>query len=157
MHNLCTETARTPEQNAYRFARARCQNEADPNYRNYGKRGIKFLFESYEQFFAEVGPRPSEKHSLERKDNDGNYEPGNVKWATMKEQSNNRRTCHVITFQNQVRNLMQWAAHLGVKASLLYKRKSRGWCDACTLSFPEIDRGSAGNRYRLTCEHRSTA
>jgi hypothetical protein len=59
-------------------------------YRYYGGRGIKFLFTSFEQFLAELGPRPSGM-SLDRIENDGNYEPGNVRWATRSEQVQNRR------------------------------------------------------------------
>lgn len=82
--------AGTPEWNAWRNAEFRCTN---PNYTfwaDYGGRGIKFLFTSFEQFFAELGPRPAGK-SLDRIENDGHYEPGNVRWATPKEQIANRR------------------------------------------------------------------
>jgi hypothetical protein len=72
-------------------ARNRCTNPKNKAYKNYGGRGIKFLFESFEQFFAEIGPRPGLEYSLDRKENDGNYEPGNVRWATQSEQVNNRR------------------------------------------------------------------
>jgi hypothetical protein len=81
----------TPEYTAWNNAKKRCSNPMHPQWPYYGGRGIKFLFTSFERFFAELGPRPSPQHSLDRKDNDGNYEPGNVRWATAKEQSNNRR------------------------------------------------------------------
>src|SRR5574337_144116 len=76
----------TPEHRAWRNARHRCTNRNSHRWARYGGRGIKFLFESFEQFFAEVGPRPSPKHSLDRPDNDGDYRPGNVRSATAKEQ-----------------------------------------------------------------------
>lgn len=60
-------------------------------FRDYGGRGIHFLFESFEQFLEEVGLRPSNKHSLDRKNNDGHYTPGNIRWATRKEQNFNKR------------------------------------------------------------------
>lgn len=82
----------TPEWAAYRDARKRCNCPTDIAYRKwYGCRGIKFLFPSFKSFFNEVGPRPSKAHSLDRINNDGNYEPGNVRWATRSEQSKNRR------------------------------------------------------------------
>jgi hypothetical protein len=79
-----------PEQIAFRDALRRCTNPNVDNYKDYGGRGIKFLFTSFEQFFAEIGPRP-EGMTLDRIDNDGNYEPGNVRWATRSQQRQNQR------------------------------------------------------------------
>jgi hypothetical protein len=77
---------------AYQSARRRCTNPQDQAWANYGGRGIKFLFNSFQDFIAEIGLRPSSLHSLDRyPNNDGNYEPGNVRWATRKEQTMNRR------------------------------------------------------------------
>jgi hypothetical protein len=81
----------TPEYAAYLNARYRCRNPHCSVYQFYGARGIKFLFTSFEQFFAVLGRRPTPEHSLDRINNDGNYEPGNVRWATLKEQHLNRR------------------------------------------------------------------
>ena len=80
----------SPEWLAYHNAHRRCTNPKVHNYKDYGGRGIKFLFTSFEQFFAELGPRPEGK-SLDRIENDGNYEPGNVHWATKTEQAANQR------------------------------------------------------------------
>lgn len=81
----------TPEYRAFHHAKHRCRNPKDKSYPNYGGRGIEFRFESFEEFFAEVGPRPSTKHSIDRIDNDGHYEKGNVRWATQLEQVTNQR------------------------------------------------------------------
>jgi len=81
----------TPEYKAYIAARQRCTNPKDKRWLSYGARGVKFLFKSVKEFMKAVGPRPSSKHSLDRyPNNDGNYEQGNVRWATRPQQQNNK-------------------------------------------------------------------
>jgi hypothetical protein len=80
----------TPEYDAYHHAKCRCNNPRHRNYKDYGGRGILFLFTSFEEFYAELGPRPNGR-TLDRIENDGNYEPGNVRWATRSQQQYNRR------------------------------------------------------------------
>lgn len=80
----------TSEWNTYRDAKNRCTNPRHHAYKDYGGRGIKFLFTSFEQFFDLLGERPF-KLQLDRIDNDGHYEPTNVKWSTCSEQSKNKR------------------------------------------------------------------
>jgi hypothetical protein len=77
---------------AFKDARRRCNNPKYVGYKDYGARGIKFLFASFSQFLKEIGTRPSDKHSLDRINNDGNYEPGNIKWSTKTEQNQNKRS-----------------------------------------------------------------
>lgn len=73
----------------------RCTNPKFTDYKNYGGRGIKLSpeFISFKKFIEHIGPRPSRYHSINRINNNGNYEPGNVEWATPAEQANNKR-CH---------------------------------------------------------------
>jgi hypothetical protein len=75
---------------SYKNARARCRNPKNKHYRDYGGRGIKFQFSSFEEFFKELGPRPIGK-TVDRINTNGHYQKGNVRWATAKEQANNKR------------------------------------------------------------------
>lgn len=87
-HNL----TRTPEYRAYQGARQRCTNPKSASYEYYGGRGIQFKFQSFEEFFAHVGKRPSPQHSMDRYPNkNGHYKKGNVRWATRQQQIHNRR------------------------------------------------------------------
>jgi len=81
----------TPEYNAFYHARSRCRYPQDANFALYGGRGIEFRFDCFDEFMDAVGPRPTPKHSLDRIDNNGHYERGNVRWATQSEQCRNRR------------------------------------------------------------------
>jgi hypothetical protein len=81
----------TPEYHAFTDARCRCKNTNSPRYEWYGARGIKFLLNCIEDLISEIGFRPSKNHSLDRINNSGNYEIGNIRWATKSEQVNNRR------------------------------------------------------------------
>jgi hypothetical protein len=99
-----------PEYAAYHHARDRCNDPKDNSFKNYGARGIKFLFTSFRQFYAEVGPRPSKRHSLDRIKNDGNYEPGNVRWLTKRAQLKNRRPMSKDTKEKIRKGLLRsWA------------------------------------------------
>lgn len=83
----------TPEYRAWVGLKQRCLNTKNPRYENYGGRGIKVhpdWVNDFGRFLKDVGARPSNKHSLDRINNDGNYEPGNAKWATDIEQTNNQ-------------------------------------------------------------------
>jgi hypothetical protein len=96
-HGMC----RTPEYKAFYSAKNRCTNTETKNYADYGGRGIQFKFISFEEFLSHIGVRPSSKHSLDRIDNDGNYELGNVRWATKEQQMHNRRIKRLQEFTDE--------------------------------------------------------
>jgi len=97
----------TPEWNSFHAAKKRCTSSTSKSFADYGGRGIEFRFKSFEEFFAEVGPRPEPKflYSLERIDNDGHYECGNVRWATKKQQARNRRCDKCQIFLARIKEL----------------------------------------------------
>lgn len=110
--------------------KTRCFNRNDPGYVRYGGRGITICDRwknSFEAFYADVGPKPEWADSIDRIDNNGNYEPGNVAWATTKEQANNRRTNRIITYRGVTQTMAQWAEALGLRQGTLRERFRRGW------------------------------
>jgi len=95
---------RSPEWFAYNHAQQRCKAE-HKSHAHYFDRGITFKFTSFEQFYKEVGSRPSTRHSLDRIDNDKGYELGNVRWATREEQMRNTRCDNCISLKERVKEL----------------------------------------------------
>lgn len=103
---------------------SRCLDNRGKAWRNYGGRGIT-VCEQWRDFFAffkDIGKRPSPEHSLDRIDVNGNYEPGNVRWATFEEQSNNKRRNRRITIDGQTKTLIQWCRQYGVNREVVKHR-----------------------------------
>ena len=89
-HGATANGSRTNEYRAYSRAKRRCNSPKSAGWKYYGKKGIKFLFKNFEEFFTELGPLPPGKTLDRYPNNQGNYEPGNVRWATPKEQVANQ-------------------------------------------------------------------
>jgi hypothetical protein len=122
----------------------RCFNPNTEHYERYGGRGItmhKTWADDYAAFLADVG-EPPKGMTLERIDNSGNYEPNNVRWATRKEQANNRDTNVFITYRGETKTLMQWAEHLGWKYGLIASRWKKGVRGDALFAAPEYKRGA---------------
>jgi hypothetical protein len=102
--------AKNPAYSCWKSMIQRCTNPKAPNYALYGGRGIEVCSEwrTYEAFLRDMGPRPSMEHSLDRIDVDGDYEPGNVRWATRSEQQRNKRSTY--PDKVRVRILGAWAS-----------------------------------------------
>jgi hypothetical protein len=92
-HGCATRENKTPEYRAWNSMRQRCNNPNNPKWKDYGGRGIKVCsrWDDFGLFIQDMGCRPSARHSIDRIDNDGNYEPSNCRWATRSQQSKNQR------------------------------------------------------------------
>lgn len=135
-HGESNSTGNTPEYSAYSRARQRCTNPANKSFADYGDRGIEFRFTSFEEFLQAVGRRPSPKHSLDRIDNDGHYEKGNLRWATRLEQAGNQRRSVLITANGHTHCLHRWAVLLSVSEGTLRHRLESQWCHNCVINLP---------------------
>ncbi len=120
-----------PEKLAWRCMIARCENPKQTRFERWGGRGIKICRrwrDSFQNFFADVGPRPSPDHSIERVDNDGHYEPKNVRWATSKEQARNRVSTFFVEFRGETRPLVEFVERFDLNYWGVYRRiHSYGW------------------------------
>lgn len=107
----------------------RCNDLSCVQYQRYGGRGIRVCerWREFKNFYADMGPRPSAKHSIERKNNDGNYDPENCRWATQSEQMQNTSAVKLLTFNGQSKSLAAWSREFGVKQTTLSARLRRGW------------------------------
>lgn len=131
------------EYRAWVSMRARCGRQSHPTYPHYGGRGIAVCERwkaSFRSFYDDIGPAPSPAHSLERINNDGCYEPGNVRWATREEQTANTRRTHRITFNGTTLPLKRWARKIGMSGEGLHNRLRRGWSVERALTTPVISR-----------------
>jgi hypothetical protein len=112
------------EYNSWRAMRSRCLNARHPSFSNYGGRGINICDEwinNYDAFVRDMGPRP-EGATLERINTNGDYEPGNCRWATAKEQLNNQRRCRKYTLNGETLTVTQWAERVGVRPDAMFRR-----------------------------------
>lgn len=113
--------------------RNRCNKTSLAAYKHYGARGIKvcerwdFSWGGFENFIADMGRRPSTRHSLDRIDNNGNYCPENCKWSTWKEQFQNTRRTVKVTHDGRTMCLAEWSREIGISSNALKNRIARGY------------------------------
>jgi hypothetical protein len=123
--------------------KGRCYNEKATGYENYGGRGIKVCSRwrnSFRNFLEDMGPRPSDKHSIDRfPDKDGDYKPGNCRWATRSEQASNlrpyeKKRSKKITHLGKTKSVDSWAKENGISPECLRQRLRRGYPMEVALS-----------------------
>ena len=135
------------ERLAWNGMNARCHNPKCAGFKDYGERGIKVCDRwrgdshhpgnGFANFLADMGRRPTSKHSIDRKNNDGDYEPGNCRWATLEEQGANRRNSRKLTLNGVTRNASEWSKLVGVSQAALSVRLDRlGWSVERALTTP---------------------
>jgi hypothetical protein len=118
------------ERRIYNGMVRRCTNQADRDYERYGGRGIEVCeqwLESFDNFLADMGQRPSAGHSIERINNDLGYSPQNCKWATRIEQANNQSSNRWLHARGEDHTIAQWARIVGIKFKTLHRRLAKGW------------------------------
>lgn len=137
-HGLATKP--TPEYRTWKSMRTRCNNPRDEHWPRYGGRGIKVCerWNVFKNFLADMGSKLTPAHTIERKNNDGDYEPWNCIWATAKEQGSNRSTSRLLAFNGRIQTLSQWAGEVGLGVDTLWKRLvKRGWSIEKALTTPK--------------------
>lgn len=129
-HGATTGRRTTPEYRAWFAMKYRCYTKTFCQFQDYGGRGITVCDrwrDSFENFLADMGPRPSKAHSLDRfPDVNGNYGPSNCRWATNSEKHRNRRNNRLITHDGETRCLTAWAEAYGIQPTTLHGRLKRG-------------------------------
>lgn len=110
----------------------RCYNPNDSRYYTYGSRGIKVCerwigVNGFINFIADMGTKPSKQHSLDRENNDLNYEKSNCRWATRTEQIRNRTNTKTVEHNGEIKSLPEWCDRLGLPYKTVFKRLSDGW------------------------------
>jgi hypothetical protein len=120
---------KTATYNVWKGMRKRCSNPNDHKFKDYGGRGIRVCkrWEKFENFLADMGEKPKGK-SIDRVNNNGNYEPENCRWATPTEQARNSRKVRILDYKGTALSLAEWAEKLGLCPKLTSQRIVRdGW------------------------------
>ena len=138
VHGHSTRSEKTPTYYTWLAMRDRCHNKKRQGFKWYGGRGITICkrWSQFKNFLDDMGERPPNK-TLDRIDNNSNYEKSNCRWATHKEQGRNSRRNHIVSFNGRDLPLVVWAEEYGVNASTLQTRlKQRKWSVKKALTTP---------------------
>ncbi len=128
----------SPTYRSWKAMLERCLKPSGKDWPRYGGRGIsvhKPWQQTFEAFLADMGPQPKSQ-TLDRYDNDGDYNPNNCRWASRKEQANNRSSNISITRDGECLTVAEWSSRLGLDPHLVYRRLSRGWSAERALRLP---------------------
>lgn len=138
-HGFSRVGKRAPEYGVWCAIIGRCCNSNLPSWDSYGGRGIRVCERwrnDFVAFYEDMGPRPSPKHEIERKDNDGNYDPGNCIWATDLTQASNKRNNRHLTYGGKTLTIAQWSRETCIPYFTLMYRAKHGWTAEKALTTP---------------------
>lgn len=122
--------AGSPEHITWVNIRQRCENPKCSSYEKYGAKGISVCerWQTFENFLIDMGKKPTPKHTIDRfPDCTGNYEPGNCRWATMKQQQANRRHNVFVSYQGETLVIPEWSRRTGIAIETIRQRIKKGW------------------------------
>lgn len=140
-HGMATRNKHSKEYEAYHAMINRATNTNYYYYHRYGGRGIRVCdrwLESFENFYTDMGNAPSKDHSLDRVDNSKGYSPDNCRWATKKEQAENRDCSKLLEFNGKVHTQQEWGRITGIGGLTILKRLKRGWTIEKALTTPKL-------------------
>lgn len=162
IHGATTKSSSTPEHMTWSGIIERCDPQKAHSYPRYAGRGISVCDRwkngdgarsGFECFLADMGIRPSKQHSIDRINNDGNYEPGNCRWATMVEQQRNRSSNHYVTVLGRKVTLREACEMYGIKENTVHGRIKLGWSVEDALRRPL--RGDAASAFKTALDRPS--
>lgn len=140
-HEHARRGQRTPEYVAWAAAKQRCEDPNHKDFHSYGGRGIRVCPDwryDFVAFLSHIGPKPSSKHTLDRVDPNGDYAPGNVRWATRSEQARNRRDATLLIHDGHTWRASDLAEHLGLRADVLVRAYKRDGSLSSFLNHPSV-------------------
>jgi hypothetical protein len=139
-HGHARKSGESPEYGVWLNMLRRCYDPANKRFNRYGGRGIRVFdawCDDFSAFLAHVGPRPDPSYTLDRIDNDGGYEPGNVQWVDMTTQARNRSNNRMLTYQERKQTLIEWSEETGIDRTTITARIDRlGWSVQRALTTP---------------------
>jgi hypothetical protein len=138
-HGHCSRSGASATYRSWRAMIDRCYNEDRRTYARYGGRGIRVCERwrhSFQNFLDDIGERPSRRHTVNRIDNDGHYEPGNVRWSLPAEQSKNTSRNRTFEWKGETLTLTDLATRVGINQKTIIGRLNNGWPIADALTVP---------------------
>lgn len=149
--------SQTPEHRTWIAMRHRCSNPNNKKWNLYGGRGITVdpRWDDFATFLADMGPKPSRRHSIERRDGTKGYSPENCYWATPEQQNRNTTRNRTLTFQGETLTVAEWAERKGMRYGSLYARIADDWSVEDALTIP-VARGAARIAHRRSVGGDST-